>query len=301
MIPSLPPADELLDLLPDGMCVVDGEGRFLYVNSSFERILGYNRDEMLELCVFDLVHADDHAATTEEAARVTAGAFQHHFRNRYLHKAGHYVDIQWSARRHAEFGVRIGLAREVTELRRAERELEHRATHDALTGLANRDYLHIELGSALEHARVGGDRLALLFMDLDGFKVVNDVAGHHIGDCVLREVAGRVKQGLRQTDLVARFGGDEFVVLLRGCHDASTAGRVADDLRTRLSGVPLTGMGAYQLDASIGIACFPEHGSTVEALLAYADRAMYAIKRQRASSEPAVAATWQASSTRGRS
>jgi diguanylate cyclase (GGDEF)-like protein/PAS domain S-box-containing protein len=296
MIPSLPPADELLDLLPDGVCVVDGEGRLLYVNRSFERILGYNRDEMLGLRVFDLVHTDDHAATTEEAARVTAGAFQHHFRNRYLHKAGHYVDIQWSARGHAECGVRIGLAREVTQLRRAERELEHRATHDPLTGLANRDYLHIELCSALEHARVSGDRLALLFMDLDGFKAVNDSAGHHRGDCVLREVASRLKQGLRQTDLVARFGGDEFVVLLRGCHDAATAGRVADELRTRLSGVPLTGMDAYRLDASIGIACFPEHGGTVEALLAYADRAMYAVKRQRASSVHAVAATGQASS-----
>ena len=280
---SLPPPAELLDLLPDGVCVVDAEGRFLYVSGSFERILGYTRGEMLGLRTFELVHADDRAATTHEAARVTGGAFQRHFRNRYRHKAGHYVDIQWSARWNAEYGVRIASAREVTELRRVERELEHRATHDLLTGLPNRDYLQIELNSALEHARSTGDRLALLFLDLDGFKAVNDRAGHHVGDSVLREVASRLKHGLRQSDLVARIGGDEFVVLLRGCADADKAGRISDALRARLTGVPFTGLDAGQLDASVGIACFPENGSTAEALLAHADRAMYASKRQRAS------------------
>lgn len=284
---KLPPAADLLDLLPDAVCVVDADGQFVYVSGGFERIFGYTPDEVLGRRTFDLVHPDDRAATLEQATRVMGGVMQRHFRNRYVHKAGHYVDIQWSARWHPEHGVRIAVAREVTELRRAERELEHLATHDALTGLPNRHYLLLELHAELTRAQATGDRLALLYMDLDGFKAVNDSAGHDVGDQVLREVATRLQLGLRQSDLVARIGGDEFVVLLRGSTDADAAGRVADALHARLTEAHLPGKNALALDASIGIACFPDDGSTAEKLLAHADRAMYAAKRQRASSASA--------------
>jgi len=277
---SLPPAVELLDLLPDAVCVVDADGRFLYVSGSLERILGYAKGEVLGQRAFDLLHPDDVAATAEQAARVMGGALQRHFRNRYRHKAGHYVDIQWSARWHEDYGVRIAVAREVTELRRVEDELVHRATHDALTGLPNRHYLHRELNAALAHARATEGCLALLFIDLDGFKAVNDHAGHDVGDQVLREVATRLKQGLRQNDLVARIGGDEFIGLLRGCRDAGAAGRVAEGLRARLTEARVPGMDSFELGASIGIACFPGHGETAEELLAHADGAMYAAKRR---------------------
>ena len=277
----LPPAGELLDLLPDAVCVVDADGRFLYVSGSFERILGYTREEVLGRQTFELLHEDDRATTAEQAALVMAGALQRHFRNRYRHKSGHYVDIQWSAHWHPAHGVRVGIAREVTELRRVESELQHRATHDPLTGLPNRLQLQAELDAALEHARATGDGLTLLFMDLDGFKAVNDSAGHDTGDRVLREVASRLQRGVRQSDLLARLGGDEFVVLLRGCRDAVAARRVAESLRTRLKDTPLPGVESHGLDASVGIACFPEHGRTAEALLAHADQSMYAAKRRR--------------------
>lgn len=282
---SMPPVDKLLDLLPDAVCVVDAEGRFIYVSGGFERILGYAREEILGRRAFDFVHADDRAATLEQAARVMGGALQRHFRNRYVHKAGHYVDIQWSADWHPRYGVRVAVGREVTELRRAERELERLATHDPLTGLPNRHHLHLELHAELELAGTTGGGLALLYVDLDGFKAVNDRSGHEVGDRVLREVASRFQQGLRQSDLVARMGGDEFVVLLRGCRDAGAAARVAEALRARLTESDLTGTGGLSLDASVGIACFPDHGNTPEELLAYADRAMYAAKRRRASSD----------------
>lgn len=281
MITKLPPLTEVLDLLPDAVCVVDVEGRFVYVNASFERIFGYTPDEALGQRAFDLVHPDDRAATMQQADQVMDGTLQRHFRNRYVHKDGHSVDIQWSARWLPEHGVRIGVGREVTELRQAERELEHRASHDLLTGLPNRHQLQSQLQCAIAHAAQTGDGLAVLYLDLDGFKEVNDRGGHDAGDRLLRDVAQRLKQGLRQGDLVARVGGDEFVALLPGCRNAETAQAVADGLRAHLSPPYTLSEGLFRLDASIGIACFPADGSDPAALLAHADRAMYAAKRER--------------------
>ena len=280
MIPKLPPLADVLDLLPDAACVVDAEGHLLYVSSSFERIFGYASDEVLGRRIFDLVHPDDRAATLQQAERVTDGALQRHFRNRYLHKDGHSVDIQWSARWLPEYGVRIGVAHEVTELRRAEREIEYRASHDPLTGLPNRHRLQCELQYAIAHATQTGDGLAVLYLDLDGFKAVNDRGGHDAGDLLLREVAQRLQQGLRKGDLVARVGGDEFIALLPGCQDAEGARAVADGLRACLNPPFTLPDGLFRLDASIGIACFPADGSDPDTLLAHADRAMYAAKRQ---------------------
>ncbi|HXS03334.1 MAG TPA: diguanylate cyclase [Rhodanobacter sp.] len=281
MIPKLPPLAEVLDLMPDAVCVVDAEGHLLYVNASFERIFGYTPDEVLGRRIFELVHPDDRAATVQQAAHVTAGELQRHFRNRYIHKHGHSVDIQWSARWLPGHGVRIGVAHEVTELRHAERELEHRASHDLLTGLPNRRRLRSELQYAIAHATQTGDGLAVLYLDLDGFKEINDRCGHHAGDRVLHEVAQRLQQSLRQGDLVARVGGDEFVALLPGCRDIKAAQAVADGIRARLSSPYTLPDGLFRLDASIGIACFPADGSDSDALLAHADRAMYAAKRRR--------------------
>ncbi|HWU75956.1 MAG TPA: sensor domain-containing diguanylate cyclase [Rhodanobacter sp.] len=281
MIAKLPLPTELLDLIPDAVCVVDVEGCLLYVNASFERVFGYAPAEVLGRRIFEFVHPDDRAKTVQQAEKVTAGALQHHFRNRYIHKNGHSVDIQWSARWAPGHGVRIGVAHEVTELRRAERELEHRASHDPLTGLPNRHRLQRELQQAIAHATKTGDGLALLFLDLDGFKGANDRGGHEVGDRVLREVAQRLEQGLRKDDFVARVGGDEFVVVLPGCDDIHSARIVADGLRAQLNPPHLLPDGLFQLDASIGIACFPADGDDADSLLAHADHAMYAAKRLR--------------------
>ena len=281
MTPTLPPAIELLDLLPDAVCVVDADGRFLYVSASFERILGYSREEILGRQTFDLVHPDDRAATRQAAGEVMAGALQRHFRNRYVHRDGHSVDIQWSARWHPGYGVRVAIGREITELRQAERELEHRASHDPLTGLPNRHRLHAELREAIQRPAPDGAGLAVLYVDLDGFKAANDRGGHDVGDRLLVDVAARLLKGVRQHDLVARIGGDEFVVLLRGCRDIHAARTVAEALRARLQPPFQLPDGPITLDASIGIACHPHDGGTAEALLSHADREMFAIKHRR--------------------
>lgn len=281
MTPKLPPFADMLDLVPDAVCVVDADGRFLFVSASFQRIFGYAPDEALGLRTFDLVHPDDRAATMDAARQVMAGHLQRHFRNRYIHKDGHAVDIQWSARWLPDYAVRIAIGREVTELRLAEQALEHLADHDALTDLPNRHRLQRELRYAIAHAAKTGDGLSVLYVDLDGFKAINDRSGHDAGDRLLREIAQRLQQGLRQGDLVARVGGDEFVALLPGCRDADAARTIAEGLRARLSPPYMLPEGLFRLDASFGIACFPADGSDAASLLAHADRAMYAIKHLR--------------------
>lgn len=278
MKPSLPPLADLLDLVPDAVCVVDADGRFLFASAAFERILGYRPDEVIGQRVFDFIHPEDRDATMAQAERIMAGELQRHFRNRYLHKEGHVVDMQWSARWHPSYRVRIAVGHEVTELRRAERALEHRADHDPLTGLPNRDRLQRELRQALGRASRGGQGLAVLYLDMVGFKAVNDRGGHAAGDRVLCEVADRLRRGLRQDDLVARVGGDEFVVLLAGCRSRGDARSVGENLRARLRQPVEACDGLPPLDASIGIACFPDDGDTPTDLLAHADRAMYAAR-----------------------
>jgi diguanylate cyclase (GGDEF)-like protein/PAS domain S-box-containing protein len=275
MTPGLPPLSQVLDLLPDAVCIVDERGHLLFVNAAFERLLGHAADAVHGRLLFDFIHPDDRDATERQARALMAGGGERHFRNRYLHRQGHAVDLLWSAHWLPEQRLRIGVAREIGELRRAERVLEHHANHDPLTGLANRRRLEQALRNALGDAAESGGQVSLLFLDLTGFKQVNDRGGHEAGDRVLCEVARRLQQGVRQVDLVARVGGDEFVVLLPGC-DAEHARGMAQQLCQQLR-VPCTlGDGPLRMHASIGIATFPADAQTPEALLAHADKAMYA-------------------------
>jgi diguanylate cyclase (GGDEF)-like protein len=136
----------------------------------------------------------------------------------------------------------------------------------------------VELQAAIDRAADEGGGLALLYIDLDGFKRVNDRAGHAVGDRLLCELAGRMRHAVRQNDLVARVGGDEFVVLLPDCRDAQAAQEVADSLRARITAPCRLPEGLFQLDASIGVATFPADGADAETLLMHADEAMYAAK-----------------------
>jgi diguanylate cyclase (GGDEF)-like protein/PAS domain S-box-containing protein len=171
---------------------------------------------------------------------------------------------------------------DVTERRAAEAQVEYLAYHDALTGLANRAQLERQLGRDIARARRAGTALALLYFDLDNFKLVNDSLGHTAGDAVLREAAERVSAFVRAGDMLARQGGDEFLLLLDcgGTADpreaAATAGqRIADALES-----PMSVAGAvFHVGASIGIAVYPEHAEDGTELLKHADQAMYQAKR----------------------
>ena len=159
-------------------------------------------------------------------------------------------------------------------------QLNYLAQHDALTGLPNRSLFTDRLQVALAHAEHSGNPLALLFLDLDRFKNVNDVFGHGLGDEVLREVATRFAHCMRATDMVSRQGGDEFLVILPELDEAQDAARVAETLLEAVISPLTIGGTEVVVGASIGIACFPDNGRDATALLSNADAAMYAAKEQ---------------------
>lgn len=172
----------------------------------------------------------------------------------------------------------IGMLVDISDRCRAEAELERRAFYDALTGLPNRTLLFDRLDQALVRARRSDEIVAFLFLDLDGFKSINDHHGHDMGDQVLRSVAGRFSGALRASDTLARLGGDEFAVIATGLTFGDDVVPVAEKLRDALRSPVVIGGHAFTLGVSIGIALFPVAAEDVQGLYRAADAAMYAAK-----------------------
>lgn len=162
----------------------------------------------------------------------------------------------------------------------SQRLLEHLANHDALTGLPNRALLHDRIAQAMALSKRTGNQLAILFIDLDGFKYINDSFGHTLGDGLLQALAARLEEVTRAGDTIARLGGDEFVILLNGIASSEDAARIANKLLTQLP-LPLMVKGrSLLITASIGFSIYPQDGTDSEDLLKYADVALYAAKQR---------------------
>ncbi len=438
-----PPLTSVLDLLLDAICVVDAQGRFVYVSAACEGVFGYTPEEMVGRPMMDLVAPEDRERTQLTAEEVMSGQPKYHFENRYVRKDGKRVDIMWSARWSEADQVRIGVARDITKRKRAEslqaamyaiseaahdneidlpalfqdvhrrvalllpavsflvalydpasRELsfpyhveeqgegpallkaarvlcnevvqtgealllapgkpsscrnhlhqlvdtesfcwlaaplrsgqesigavllnspvefarydekdqellqfvssqvataierkrlyarlQQMACYDELTGLPNRGYLLDRLKTALMRARRDAEPLSLLYLDLNGFKQVNDRYGHLAGDLLLQEFARRLTACVREVDTVARIGGDEFVVLLERCAVREHADAVTAKIRSAMQPpVKIIGID-LRIEPSIGAAHYPEDGEDEAQLLRHADAAMYANKLETA-------------------
>ncbi|MCW8886274.1 MAG: diguanylate cyclase, partial [Motiliproteus sp.] len=172
------------------------------------------------------------------------------------------------------------LREEIKTRKAAEEKVRFLAMHDAVTGLPNRVALHDRIDECLQQKRVVGDMLAVLFIDLDGFKPINDRYGHAMGDLVLSEIGDRLGESLRNDDIVARYGGDEFVVLLTNQHSACKAADVAEKLRMEIAGpIQINGQ-ELQVAASIGVVTTDAKGADINKMLREADQAMYRAKSQ---------------------
>lgn len=429
---------KVMDLLLDTVCVVDAEGRFVYLNASCEKLFGYTREELIGRNMIDLVHPEDRERTIKTAEEIMLGQFQTNFENRYVRKDGRVVHIMWSARWSDSDGMRLAVAHDVTDIKRAqlmqsavyriseaahatdelhalyhqvhqiigellpvdnfyvarydqasdtlsfpyftnerdqvhktqlpdsgtpltevirsgqtlltscgnigvaaesiidsdrpnwlgvpliseqgimgalvtqiysgsiyytgedrdlldfvstqvavaierkqtESRFRHMAHHDPLTDLPNRRLFDDRLDMALKRARREGEYLALLCLDLDEFKDINDTFGHEAGDRLLREVAQRLMQCVRESDTIGRMGGDEFTVLLTNIHGPDDVKITEQKIRAAL-GRPFNLNGqTLSISASIGTAVYPKQGIEKEQLLHNADADMYAMKSQ---------------------
>ena len=429
-----------MDLLLDAVCVVDTEGCFVFISAAGERIFGYPPDEMVGQPMIDFVFHEDRARTLQAVDRILDGYLQPHFENRYVRKDGQVVHIMWSARWSETDQVRVAVARDITERKRAESLqaalyaisdtahaaedlvalfqsihrvlgellpaasffvalydkdkdeltfpyhfdesgetpepqkldpaapiaevirsgqallvpanrgkglagrtpsetgsdstswlgvplcakkgvigalvvhsdcaeapyankdiellqfaagqitpvierkqmeawLQHIAQHDPLTGLPNRELFHDRLQTALRLAERNQTRLAVLYLDLDRFKEVNDTLGHHVGDLLLQEAARRLQQCVRSSDTVGRVGGDEFLVLLNGISLQEQVLSIAEEIRVALERPFALAGHPVHISLSIGVALYPEHGDDHMQLIRHADEAMYDAKK----------------------
>ena len=434
--------DKLLDLLLEVVCVVDKDGRFLSVSAASERVFGYRPEEMIGRTAFEMMHPDDCAASLALIESINAGIASLDHENRYLRKDGSIAHIMWSTQWLEEEQVRIGVARDITERKRAEAtqkalyaiseavhlaedlmalferihaavsdllpadnfsvvlydaskdelsfpyyidcfgevpppqplsadtlsaevvrsgqplllspdnadrlqaetgpipagysrnwlgvpliadgqpvgalvvqsydgnhrynerdkellqvvssqvaaavdrkqthaQLRYMAEHDQLTQLPNRALFIDRLRASLACAQRDCLQVAVLYLDIDLFKQVNDSYGHTTGDHLLREVGRRLQRCVRETDTVGRLGGDEFAVVLANIHRVEDVSKVADKILVTLSEPYMLGEQILKITPSVGIALYPDHGEDETQLVCHADDAMYAAKRKR--------------------
>jgi diguanylate cyclase (GGDEF)-like protein/PAS domain S-box-containing protein len=275
----------VVNTLSEVVFQTDAAGRWALLNPAWTAITGFVVAESIGTWPVTYVHADDREAFAEQLGRLMEGAREAaRFEVRFRTSAGGVRWLEVHARPLVGAAGRvagtIGTLNDVTERRVLEEQLAHQAFHDPLTGLANRALFLERVAHALAVARRSTTGLAVLFLDLDNFKTVNDSLGHAAGDELLVAVAGRLAGCVRGTDTVARLGGDEFAILLevvaRDDQPAATAGRVLDALRTPFS---VAGTEVF-VGASVGIA--PGGPGTIDAdtLLRNADIAMYTAKRE---------------------
>jgi diguanylate cyclase len=279
----VPSKHDVLEAIPDAVVVTDREGRVVFVNRAAEAMTGYDRKGLIGQAVEILVpersrgiHVRHRRSFYVRGAPRLMGDGIKDFRLR--RKDGAIVPVEISL---GPVGAdTVAVVRDVTERRRMEAALEHRALHDPLTDLANRSLFFDRLRQALHAARRDASQVALVMLDVDGFKAINDSLGHATGDAVLREVGSRLRLGLRATDSAARLGGDEFAwILPRVSSRRSVEAMVRKRLAVAQEPVNLDGQ-TIEVGLSAGIALYPDDGQDPDTLMRRADRAMYTVKRR---------------------
>ncbi len=274
---------------PDIVFILDHDGRFRFVNSRVHELLGYTHQEVMDSTILDLIDPADH--DKGEYFFQQAGRAHAHIRS---------IEVALKPRhagrgpRHFELAVwptppgtdadtvddRIyGTARDITDRKESEAFINFQAYHDLLTRLPNRALFRDRVDVAISQAERSAAHLAVMFIDLNRFKVINDSLGHTVGDRLLQAVAQRLQGGIRKGDTLSRFGGDEFTLLLPDLPDTGAALQVAEKILDCLSTPFHLGDHELYVGASIGIAVYPDAGRTLDALIKSADIAMYHEKK----------------------
>ena len=288
----------IVNTSPDIIYILDQDGHFTFINERIESLLGFSKEEIVGKHYSFLVHHDDMeqakyvfnerrigtraAKNIELRLKCKDDGKSRHFNNRTLpielSAMGMYTGDSQSS---SSYTGTYGVARDVTERKIAEETINFQAYHDLLTKLPNRALLRDRLSLAISQAKREDEKLAVMFLDLDRFKNINDSLGHMIGDELLQQVSMRLKECIRAADTLARFGGDEFTLMLPRLHNArddasKLANKITDTLKQPFN---IEGHELY-VSASIGIALYPQDGTSIDTLIKHADVAMYHVKGQ---------------------
>jgi diguanylate cyclase (GGDEF)-like protein/PAS domain S-box-containing protein len=273
------------DYAPIGIALVSPAGNWLKANHALTEILGYSEADLLATDFQSITQSEDLGTTLVKIHEILNGKIAScQMEQRYIHKSGRTVWTQWSVSAASENSPKqpnlIFQIQDITDKKHAEQKLQHDATHDVLTNLPNRQLFMTRLRQALAASKqIAGYKVSVLFIDLDRFKYVNDSLGHLIGDQLLREIAARLRECMRPSDMVARLGGDEFTILVEGSYDLSEVTRIAERIQHKFS-IPfdLQGHEVYS-SASIGILHASKGHDTPEEIMRDADTAMYQAKK----------------------
>ena len=260
----------------------DEKGVTLYESPSAARVLGYEPGVLIGRVPFESIHPKDLKRTRTAFERLLQGeGSAQPLEFRFRHARGHWINLEAlgsNQLNHAGIQGVVLTSRDVTERKQAEARATYLAHHDSLTGLPNRLLMQDRLNQAITQARRSGGQVALMFIDLDRFKLVNDSFGHVIGDTLLKQVARRLTDCLRDTDTVARLGGDEFTIMLPDVASPQGAGEVAERILSEFAQPFSEAEQELFVSASIGISLFPRDAAVPEDLVSHADTAMYSAK-----------------------
>ncbi len=275
-------AATIFETTDEGIIITDENNRIIMVNSAFSNITGYSEEEALGNNP-RLLRSDKH---------------DNNFYDRLWHRLevdGNWRGEMWNRRKDGTlFPVwqqiavirdklgkvenYVSIFSDISEFKVVEQQLAHIAHHDELTGLPNRLYFKIQIEKCLQQAKRNQHRMALLFLDLDGFKQINDNFGHDVGDQLLKEVARRLQTAVREEDTVARMGGDEFIIILNQISNHEDAALVADNIMKDITRPIVLPQQTLNPSTSIGIGVYPDNGESVDELQKAADNAMYLAK-----------------------
>jgi diguanylate cyclase (GGDEF)-like protein/PAS domain S-box-containing protein len=270
----------IVDALPINIYIKDKEGRYLLFNEESARVTGISKRDAIGKTDFDLfpeklaelIRKEDRKVMETGEATSLETTIPVHGQQRHMLAGRTRLQLE------GEEASLLGFAIDINERKESELRSQYLGSHDALTGLPNRSLLEDRLGHAIAHAHRSMRLVAVLFLDLDRFKVINDSLGHKSGDELLCILADRMSQSMREGDTLARLGGDEFVILLEGLESESQAAFIAEDLLSRIAQTLTLEMQAVTPSASMGIGIYPKDGQDAAMLLKNADIAMYHAK-----------------------
>ncbi|MCR8921171.1 EAL domain-containing protein [Dasania sp. GY-MA-18] len=274
---------------PDIIFVLDSQGKVSFINSQIESILGFSRKNLMGKPITNIIDDNDERVSffferalaphkTPQSTEVTLKNFNNEHKRHFEITIWSISDTNERIPSNSEHFHAYGTARDITERKEAEAFINFQAYHDLLTRLPNRSLFKDRLSTAISQAERNNSRLAVMFIDLDRFKVINDSLGHTMGDRLLQAVSQRLQQHIRKSDTLSRFGGDEFTLLLPEIADDQAAIQVADKILESIKQPFILGGHDIYVGASIGIATYPEAGTNMDALIKNSDIAMYQVK-----------------------